>query len=357
MVRPDPQEIFGEHYYATGCGLPYQRDEHWTTFFGRIADEIVTRIAPRTLLDAGCALGLLVEQLHLRGVRAEGVDISEFAISHAPEVVRPYVRQASVAEPFGERYDLIVCIEVLEHMPQPEAERAIVNFCAHSDDILFSSSPLDFREATHINVHPSEHWAELFARQGFLRDVDFDASFITPWAVRFRRRSDTLPRVVRDYERRFWELWKETTDLRDLAIQQQRTIGASTERMGKLQADVVALHEQLADRDRQLIALHEQLADRDRQLIALHEQLADRDRQLVALHEQIYQTIQEYQQLAAESSKLNNYVRQTEADLVTKVDHINELKRAIVRLESGRVMRLLQMLKSWRGRLFTEERY
>ena len=343
MVRPDPQEIFGAHYYATGCGLPYQRDEHWTTFFGRIADEIVVRIAPRTLLDAGCALGLLVEQFHLRGVQAEGVDISEFAISHAPEVVRSYVRQASVTEPFGQRYDLIVCIEVLEHMPQPEAERAIVNFCAHSDDILFSSSPLDFREATHINVHPSEHWAELFARQGFLRDVDFDASFITPWAVRFRRRSDTLPRVVRDYERRFWELWKETTDLRDLALQQQHTIGASTERVSSIQAD--------------LIALHEQLADRDRQLIALHEQLADRDRQLIALHEQIHQTIQEYQQLAAENSKLNNYVRQTEADLVTKVDHINELKRAIVRLESGRVMRLLQMLKSWRGRLFTEERH
>jgi len=329
MAPADPQELFGAYYYATGCGIPYQRDAHWVNFFGQIAEAIVTRIAPRTLLDAGCALGLLVEQLRLQGVMAEGVDISEFAIANAPEVVRPYVRQASVAEPFGQRYDLIVCIEVLEHMPQPEAERAIANFCAHSDDILFSSSPLDFREATHINVHPSEHWAELFARQGFLRDVDFDASFITPWAVRFRRRSDTLPRVVRDYERRFWELWKETTDLRDLALQQQHTIGASTERVSSIQAD----------------------------LIALHEQLADRDRQLIALHEQIHQTIQEYQQLAAENSKLNNYVQQIETDLATKVSHINELKRAIVRLESGRMMRLLHMLRSWRRRPSTEERH
>jgi len=26
-------------------------------------------------------------------------------------------------------------------------------------------------------------------RHGFCRDVDFDASFITPWAVRFRKRA------------------------------------------------------------------------------------------------------------------------------------------------------------------------
>ena len=306
MAPADPQELFGAYYYATGCGIPYQRDAHWVNFFGQIAEAIVTRIAPRTLLDAGCALGLLVEQLRLQGVMAEGVDISEFAIANAPEVVRPYVRQASVAEPFGQRYDLIVCIEVLEHMPQPEAERAIANFCAHSDDILFSSSPLDFREATHINVHPSEHWAELFARQGFLRDVDFDASFITPWAVRFRRRSEPLPRLVRDYERRFWELWKETTDLRDLALQQQRQLEQATG--------------------------------------ALHE----RDQQLVALHQQLAQFIEEHRQLAVGVGGLNTSITQLERELQLKIAHIDELKSTITRLESGRVMRLLQTLNGWR---------
>ena len=334
MAPADPQELFGAYYYATGCGIPYQRDAHWVNFFGQIAEAIVTRIAPRTLLDAGCALGLLVEQLRLQGVMAEGVDISEFAIASAPEVVRPYVRQASVAEPFGQRYDLIVCIEVLEHMPQPEAERAIANFCAHSDDILFSSSPLDFREATHINVHPSEHWAELFARQGFLRDVDFDASFITPWAVRFRRRSEPLPRLVRDYERRFWELWKETTDLRDLALQQQRQLEQATG----------ALHE----RDQQLVALHQQLAERDQHLVALHQQLAERDQQLVALHQQLAQFIEEHRQLAVGVGGLNTSITQLERELQLKIAHIDELKSTITRLESGRVMRLLQTLNGWR---------
>ena len=67
------------------------------------------------------------------------------------------------------------------------AERAIAHLCQASDDILFSSTPLDYREVTHFNVQPIEYWTYQFALHGFVRDVDFDASFITPWAVRFRR--------------------------------------------------------------------------------------------------------------------------------------------------------------------------
>ncbi|NTV63264.1 MAG: class I SAM-dependent methyltransferase, partial [Oscillochloris sp.] len=150
--------------------MPYRRDEAWMAFFGGVADRIVAEIAPASALDAGCAIGLLVEQLRLRGVDTQGVDISEYAISSAHESIRDHVRVGSIAEPLGRRYDLIVCIEVLEHMPRREAEAAIASFCAHSDDVLFSSSPFDHKEATHFNVNPPEYWAYLFAQHGFYRD-------------------------------------------------------------------------------------------------------------------------------------------------------------------------------------------
>ena len=66
-------------------------------------------------------------------------------------------------------------------------------------------------------MQPPEYWADLFLRQGFVRDVDCDASFITSWATRFRRQNVTLQRVVYDYERRFWPVWKENADLRSLS--------------------------------------------------------------------------------------------------------------------------------------------
>jgi hypothetical protein len=112
-------------------------------------------------------------------------------------------------------------------MPQAEAERAIDNMCAHAPDVLFSSSPFDLKELTHVNVQPPEYWAEQFARHGFYRDVDFDASFITPWAVRFRKRAEPVHRIVREYERRFAALAIERNEIRKHALALQTELAAA----------------------------------------------------------------------------------------------------------------------------------
>jgi methyltransferase family protein len=208
---------FDAYYFRHCCGQPYERNDTWLNFFGGIADVIVRMIAPRTVLDAGCAMGFLVEGLRQRGVEAWGLDVSEYAIDRVIPDIRPYCSVGSVTLPLNRKYDLIVCIEVLEHLTAREGVQAIENFCDHSEDVLFSSTPLDYKEATHFNVQPPEYWAELFAHQRFFRDVDFDASFITDWAMRFRLVRDPFTRVVREYERKFWQLHKENVDLRRLS--------------------------------------------------------------------------------------------------------------------------------------------
>jgi SAM-dependent methyltransferase len=212
---------FDEYYFANCCGRPYGRNEHWLGFFGRIADRIVRDIAPGRVLDAGCAMGLLVEALRERGVEAWGIDVSPYAISQVHDSVKAYCREGSITDPFDGRYDLITCIEVVEHMPPADAEAAVANLCGHADDVLFSSSSTDYREPTHVNVQPPEHWAELFARHGFYRDVDFDASFVANWAVRYRRSADVLPRIVRGFERRLARDQHERADARAFAAEAQ----------------------------------------------------------------------------------------------------------------------------------------
>jgi hypothetical protein len=245
---------FDALYYQTGCGSPYVRNEHWLSFFGGIADRIISDIRPARVLDAGCAMGFLVETLRDRGVDATGIDLSSYAIEHVHEPIKPFCRLGSIAEPFTGRYDLIVSIEVVEHMPAREAERAIQNICEHTGDVLFSSTPYDYRETTHVNVHGPEYWAEQFARHGFYRDVDFDASFITDWAVRFRRRADPVSRIVRDYERLHAESVRENIDIRaqatdvqaqlaealrerDLARQAEPALAESRRRIHQLEED------------------------------------------------------------------------------------------------------------------------
>ena len=214
--------------YCRSCGAR-ARNEHFVRAFGGLADQIVSAMHPARVLDAGCGIGLLVEALRTRGVDAEGVDLSSYAIGEVPESLKPFCTRASIADEFTGRYDLIVSIEVVEHMPAREAEAAVANMCRHADDVLFSSSPIDQREPSHVNVQPPEHWAELFARHGFYRDVDFDASFITPWAARFRRSGETLPRIVRGYERRDWALAFAANEARQVALDVQRQLAEKLE--------------------------------------------------------------------------------------------------------------------------------
>ena len=117
MVRPWATQRSTPIYFTHGCGAPYRRDEHWTRFFGGIADHLVSSIQPRRVLDAGCALGLLVEALRDRGVDAEGIDLSSYAIANVHAPIKPFCRHGSIADEFPARYDLIVSIEVVEHMP------------------------------------------------------------------------------------------------------------------------------------------------------------------------------------------------------------------------------------------------
>jgi SAM-dependent methyltransferase len=203
-IQSDSQ--FDKYYYTHCCGANYLRSDEWLGFFRHVASRLVLSLAPRRVLDAGCAKGFLVEALREAGVEADGIDISEYAISQAHESIRPYLKVQSLTQVIGAKYDLVVSIEVLEHMNRHDALVAIERLCSSTDDIIFSSSPFDYGEPTHINVHPPEYWSAEFARHGFFRDLDFDCSFLTPWACRFRRKALRIEELVTQYERRFWEL-------------------------------------------------------------------------------------------------------------------------------------------------------
>jgi GT2 family glycosyltransferase len=245
MSVEESTELYDAYYYAHGCGRPYQRDRHWLEFFDRIAERIVADFNPTTVLDAGCAMGFLVEALRKRGVEAYGIDISDYAIDQVHQDIKPYCWVGSVTEPFPQRYDLIVSIEVLEHLEREPSEAAVANFCQHADTVLFSSSPDDFKETTHFNVQPAEYWAELFARAGLFRDVDYDAFFLTPWAVLFRKDEQPAHKRAAIFERRFARLWKENSDLRQSVTELRHELKVREERVERLRLETTRKTEQI----------------------------------------------------------------------------------------------------------------
>jgi len=214
---------YGAYYYRHDCGIPYERNEHWLGFFGEVADRIVADLHPTSVLDAGCAMGFLVEALVKRGVDARGIDISEYAISEVHESVRDRCRVQSLTEPLEGRYDLITCIEVVEHIAPQDADAALANLCAATDRLLFSSTPQNYGEPTHLNVQPPEAWTAALAKQGFYRDLERDFSYLSPWAALYTRREDETVETVRRYDRAWWRLHSEVGEMRTslMALQEQ----------------------------------------------------------------------------------------------------------------------------------------
>ena len=183
--------MYGKDYYETSFNIPYhRRNEHWLQFFDNIARGIIAEYNPQTVLDAGCACGFLVGALRERGVQAYGVDISEYAISQADASIAEYVQVGSVTNLPSRHYDVITFIEVAEHLTADDGARAIKGITKKSDAVLFSSTPFDKEEPTHINVQPFPYWWQLFRQNGFIVNTSKDASFVSGEAVWFERRVD-----------------------------------------------------------------------------------------------------------------------------------------------------------------------
>jgi len=93
-------------------------------------------LTDRKILDVGCGGGLLSEALALKGGLVTGIDISEQLI----EVANEHSKQANLnisyacttVEEFSSEheniFDIVACMELLEHVPDPES---IINACMH----------------------------------------------------------------------------------------------------------------------------------------------------------------------------------------------------------------------------------
>jgi SAM-dependent methyltransferase len=265
------RDDYSESYYRSGLGPPYDASEpHWARFFGAVADQLLSHLPVGSVLDVGCAKGFFVEALLRHGVDAQGVDVSEYAIAEAAEDIRDRVWVQDLTEPLSGRWDLVTCIEVIEHMAPADAQRAIDNITAVTDLVLLSSTPHDFVEATHVNVHPPEDWAEWFAARGFYRRTDVDLSGLSPWAVVFERRPLSAPAVVRLYE-------AELAPLREEVIAKRYALLEANRRLEQLAAatDQAAVTDQApaAPPAEDLAALDRVLALTD-QVIGLQAELA-----------------------------------------------------------------------------------
>ena len=145
-------------------------------------------LRPRRMLDVGCgrgtwmraALDLGVEEVV--GTDGDYVDRSALLVDPVSFVPGDLATQ-SLRDVLGERadtgFDLVVCMEVAEHLPHGRSSSLVAEMASLADVVLFSAA-VPFQYGTHhINEQWPEYWSILFRSQNF---TCFDCLRAELWA-------------------------------------------------------------------------------------------------------------------------------------------------------------------------------
>jgi 2-polyprenyl-6-hydroxyphenyl methylase / 3-demethylubiquinone-9 3-methyltransferase len=112
-----------------------------------------------SVLDVGCGGGILSEAMANRGARVLGIDLSQavldvaelHALENKLEIQYRSVAAEDLAAAQPDSFDLVTCMEMLEHVPDPAASlRALANLVKVGGDVIVSTlnrKPLAFAVA------------------------------------------------------------------------------------------------------------------------------------------------------------------------------------------------------------------
>lgn len=164
------KHLYNEEYYAAygHDDTPYENNPNIKGTMQEVAYFLTQGLEFNSHLDVGCAMGYLVEAMGDYGIEnTRGLDFSEYAIAHAPPSVAGMLRVHDITRPVGYTYDLVTCIEVVEHIDAIHEQRVLQNLCNASNKYIYFSSENNSDEPTHVNVKPMGHWIGMFERFGF----------------------------------------------------------------------------------------------------------------------------------------------------------------------------------------------
>jgi SAM-dependent methyltransferase len=166
----------------------YEHNVHTVQGAAATLSRVFSSNVPTTLLDVGCGTGTWLRAAKEMGIlHVVGVD-GIIADENQLHIQRSNLVQHDLTAPFnlGRRFDVVLCLEVAEHIPESSATTLVSSIVSHSDNVLFSAACPGQAGQHHINCQWPSYWQRLFNSHGFVCDDSirwriWEDSRIEPW--------------------------------------------------------------------------------------------------------------------------------------------------------------------------------
>lgn len=151
----------------------YSEDRRGVAKTARSASAVVPFLfgifRPRYVVDIGCGTGdWLAEFLRCGADRVRGFDNDWVPASSLVIPGESFVGVDLLSDPpdLG-RPDLVLCLEVAEHLSESAAVRLLDRACSSTQVVVWSAAVPGQGGHEHINEHPQSYWVEQFSKRGF----------------------------------------------------------------------------------------------------------------------------------------------------------------------------------------------
>lgn len=151
---------------------------------------VVEILKPKNVVDIGCGIGTFLKVFKELGVE-EVLGLDGPWVNK--NLLRKYIadnefQQVNLEQGFtlGKKYDLLVCLEVLEHLDEKYADTVVESLTKAGKYILFSAAVPGQMGQNHLNEQWIEYWSDKFEAKGYktydvLRPIFWNNKELARW--------------------------------------------------------------------------------------------------------------------------------------------------------------------------------
>ncbi|HEY1220604.1 MAG: class I SAM-dependent methyltransferase [Bryobacteraceae bacterium] len=130
---------------------------------------VLSFLPVRSVVDVGCGVGPWAAAFLANGVpEVQGIDgdyVDRSQLRIPPD--RFSARDLTKPLQLDRTFDLAVCLEVAEHLPEPRASGLVVDLISLAPCVLFSAAVPGQGGTHHINEQYLSYWIDLFQGRGY----------------------------------------------------------------------------------------------------------------------------------------------------------------------------------------------